>query len=144
MADLQLVYEQFPEHGLSSLVERRLTNHAVAATGMSEGFPLGYVLKNARGEWVGGITGFAWGSWLYVRLLWVAAVHRAHGNGTRLMDAAEQFALDHGCTHATLETHSYEAPGFYLKRGYEIFGQLDGYPPGHTKFYLRKTLRKGP
>jgi len=142
MEELQLVFEPFPEQGLANLIERRLISHAVAATGMTEGFPLGYVLKNARGEWMGGVVGFAWGDWLYIRLLWIAAAHRAHGNGTRLMDAAEQFALDHGCQRATVETHSYQAPGFYLKRGYEIFGQLDDYPPGHTKFYLRKTLRR--
>jgi GNAT superfamily N-acetyltransferase len=142
MEELQLVYEQFPERALANLVERRLISHAVAATNMTEGFPLGYLLKNARGEWLGGVVGFAWGDWLYVRLLWVAADYRAQGYGTRLMDAAEQFAIGHGCRHATLETFSYQAPAFYLKRGYEIFGQLDGYPPGHTKFYLRKTLRK--
>jgi len=39
-----------------------------------------------------------------------------------------------------LETHSYEARPFYEKLGYEVFAALEDYPPGHTKFYLRKQL----
>jgi ribosomal protein S18 acetylase RimI-like enzyme len=56
------------------------------------------------------------------------------------MDAAETLAMQRGATKATLETHSYQAPEFYKKRGYVVFGQLDGYPPGHVKFFMRKDL----
>jgi hypothetical protein len=34
----------------------------------------------------------------------------------------------------------YQALDFYRKYGYTIFGQLDGLPPGHARYYLRKTL----
>ena len=36
--------------------------------------------------------------------------------------------------------NSFQALGFYQKRGYTVAGQLDGYPPGHTKYFLRKEL----
>ena len=49
-------------------------------------------------------------------------------------------AIRRGCFAATLETHSYEALGFYQKRGYEVFGMLEDYPPGHSKYFLRKRL----
>ena len=141
MEELTLIYEPFPQENLTGLLERRLISLGVAATQAVEGHPLGFVLKNARGEWLGGISGFTWGGWLQVRLLWVAAGLRSRGHGTRLLQAAEQFAREHDCTFATLETFSFEAPGFYVKRGYTVFGQLDDYPPGHTKFFLRKDLR---
>ena len=56
------------------------------------------------------------------------------------MDAAEALALERGATTATLETFTFQAPDFYARRGYQVFGRLDGYPPGHSKLFLRKTL----
>jgi hypothetical protein len=37
-----------------------------------------------------------------------------------------------------LETTSFQALDFYLKNGYEVFGQLEGKPAGHTWYYLKK------
>ena len=69
---------------------------------------------------------------------------RRNGNGTRLLQAAERYAIERGCLAATLETHSYEARPFYEKLGYEVFATLEDYPPGHAKFYLRKQLTVKP
>jgi ribosomal protein S18 acetylase RimI-like enzyme len=140
MEGLALIYEPFPSHAVEDYVERGVINHNFAATGQSHYSPVGYFLKNQRGEYLGGLTGYTWGNWLQVRFLWVAPSLRNRGHGTRLMDAAEDFALQHECGHATLETHSFQALGFYQKRGYTIAGQLDDYPPGHAKYFLRKTL----
>jgi ribosomal protein S18 acetylase RimI-like enzyme len=56
------------------------------------------------------------------------------------MDAAEAFAVERGAFAATLETHGFQAPNFYTKRGYGVFGRLDDYPPGHAKLFPRKRL----
>ncbi len=56
------------------------------------------------------------------------------------MDAAEAFAVERGAFAANLETHSFGAKEFYTRRGYVVFGQLDDYPPGHTKLFLRKQI----
>ena len=91
-------------------------------------------------EWMGGLTGYIWGGWLHLNFVWVMEALRRQGYGSQLMDAAEAFAAERGAFAATLETHSFQAPEFYAKRGYAIFGQLDDYPPGHTKLFLRKRL----
>lgn len=39
-----------------------------------------------------------------------------------------------------VETLSFQAIGFYLKSGYQVFAQLDDKPPGHTWYYLKKEL----
>jgi GNAT superfamily N-acetyltransferase len=140
MSELQLVYEPFPSEALERFVEDGVINHNFAATGISEYFPVGFFLKNERGEYLGGVTGYTWGSWLQVRFLWVATDSRRRGNATRLLDAAEDFAREHGCAWATLETHTFQALALYQKRGYVVFGQLDDYPPGHKKYFLRKAL----
>jgi hypothetical protein len=39
-----------------------------------------------------------------------------------------------------LDTFSFQAPGFYQKLGYRVFGELVDFPPGHTRQYLTKRL----
>ena len=60
--------------------------------------------------------------------------------GTRQMDAAEGMATERGATGVNLEAFSVRALGFYQHRGYKVFGQIDDWPPGHAKYYLRKNL----
>jgi len=97
-------------------------------------------LKNADGVVVGGIDGLVFGGWVYVKLLWVEASLRGRGHGTRLLRRMEEEAVRLGCTHAHLDTYSFEARPFYEKNGYEVFATLDDFPPGHQKHFLRKKL----
>jgi GNAT superfamily N-acetyltransferase len=140
MQDLELVFDPLPADALSRFVTESLAAHNIAATGLSAYYPVGFFLKSVRGEWLGGLLGNIWGGWLHVTHLWVASVARGRGNGTRLLQAAEDYAAERGCIAVTLETQSFEAPRFYEKRGYEVFATLDDCPPGHTKFFLRKQL----
>jgi len=97
-------------------------------------------LLDARGTVVGGVDGLVFGGWLYVKLLWVASALRSRGHGGRLLDRLEQEAVRLGCTHAHLDTYSFEARPFYEKHGYEVFATLDDFPPGHRKHFLHKRL----
>jgi GNAT superfamily N-acetyltransferase len=140
MEDVQLVFEPFPGDALTRFLSDHVNNLNFARTGTATWHPVGYFLKNPRGEWLAGLTGYVWGGWLHVNLVWVTESLRGQRHGSRLMDAAEAFAAEHGCLGVTLETHSFQAPGFYAKRGYEVFGTLEDYPPGHSKLFLRKRL----
>ena len=42
-----------------------------------------------------------------------------------------------------LDTFEYQALPFYRKLGYELYGTLDGYPPGCRQYYLRKVRPTG-
>lgn len=81
-----------------------------------------------------------WG-WLYTRLLWVSESVRGQGVGERLMKSAEEEALHRGCSYAWVDTFSPEAKKFYLKIGYEVFGELPDCPPEGTRFFLKKNLK---
>ncbi len=140
MEELELVFEPFPSDTLTQFVSDNVINLNFARTGVTAWHPIGYFLKNARGEWLAGLTGYTWGGWMHVNFLWVTEALRGQRHGSRLMDAAESFAVEHGCIGSTLETHSFQAPGFYTSRGYEVFGTLEDYPPGHSKLFLRKRL----
>jgi GNAT superfamily N-acetyltransferase len=137
---LEIVFEPLPGEALTRFLTDNVLNVNMARTGISTWHPVGFFLRNARGEWLGGLTGYVWGGWFHVNFLWVSEPLRGQGHGGRLMDTAEAFAIERGASAATLETHSFGAEHFYLKRGYTVFGHLDNYPPGHTKLFLRKQL----
>jgi GNAT superfamily N-acetyltransferase len=120
-------------HGLLAFNEDRL--------GPAEERPVKFVARDSTGVVVGGILGHTRWRWLYVAKLWVDERARGHGLGTRLMAAAEDLARSRGCTDVSLDTFDYQARPFYEKLGYELFGTLEGYPPGSRQYYLRKRLR---
>jgi GNAT superfamily N-acetyltransferase len=70
----------------------------------------------------------------------VAEPARGAGNATRLVQAAERYAIERGCHGAFLGSFSFRARPFYEKLGYEVFGVLEDHPPGHRLFLLRKRL----
>jgi GNAT superfamily N-acetyltransferase len=86
-----------------------------------------------------GLAGETYSGWLFIRYLWVSDLLRGKGIGRKLMADAEARALERGCRSAWVDTFSFQAPGFYPKLGYEVFGELD-YPPRHKRFFLRKRL----
>jgi GNAT superfamily N-acetyltransferase len=97
-------------------------------------------LRDATGKVVGGLLGeISWG-WLHISTLWLAEDLRRGGYGTQLMAAAEAEAVGRGCHSAFLDTFSFQARPFYERLGYEVFGHLDAYPPGHSRYFLRKRL----
>ena len=100
-----------------------------------------FFLRDDAGKIVGGVHG-NYGSfgWLYVSALWVSEELRCKGYGTRLLAKIEAEAARHGCTKVFLQTFSFEAPAFYKKLGYTVFAELEDFPPGHSRLFLRKRL----
>lgn len=92
---------------------------------------------------VGGIAGYTHFTWLYVEQLWVDESRRGAGVGSALLRAAEEEARRRGCRGVWLDTYSFQARPFYEAHGYEVFGELAEYPPGHAKYFLAKRLRPG-
>ncbi len=99
------------------------------------------VLKNAEGEIVGGIicTMYCWRCF-YIDVLWVKDSCRNSGYGSLLLQDAETIAREKECGLIHLDTFDFQAKDFYLKHGYEIFGELRDCPPGHARYYMKKTV----
>ena len=105
--------------------------------------PLTVMLRTPDGRLVGGLIAETGSGWLFVRTLWIEEAARRRGYGRELMSMAEHEALRRGCHSARLSTQSYEALPFYEHLGYQVFGELSDYPPGHKKYFLQKRLAEG-
>jgi ribosomal protein S18 acetylase RimI-like enzyme len=84
--------------------------------------------------------GELWANWLHVKTLWIDKMERGKGYGRKLTEVAERFAIERGYRNAYLSTHSFQARPLYEKLGYEVFGELEDFPPGYSKYYMRKQL----
>jgi GNAT superfamily N-acetyltransferase len=123
-----------------SLLVRGLLAFNEARLGPADDHPANFVARDADGNVVGGILGRMRWRWLYIAKLWVDEGARGQGIGKRLMAAAEDLARSRGCTDVSLDTFDFQARPFYEKLGYEVFGTLEGFPPGSRQYYLRKRL----
>src|SRR4029077_8637534 len=66
---------------------------------------------------------------------------RGRGYARELMARAHQYALEKSCTHAFLQTGSYEARPFYEKLGYFVYAELQNHPVRpHARYFLSKLL----
>jgi GNAT superfamily N-acetyltransferase len=102
---------------------------------------IGLVLKNPEtGATDGGLTARIGFGWMFVELLFVPERLRGQGVGRQLMEQAEVVARERGCTGIWLDTFTFQAPGFYQKLGYAVFGEIADYPPGNSRFFLQKHL----
>lgn len=96
--------------------------------------------RDTDGQVVGGMFGHSGMGWLYIDYLWLREDQRNNGLGSLLLRMAEEEAQARCCKGVFLYTYSFQAPGFYQKQGYQIMGVLEDCPPGHQRYYLKKTL----
>ena len=132
------------DQGVRRAIQSGLDHSNAQATGDGH-FDL--VLIAARDEnanVVGGVVGEAYWGWVNFTTVWVHPSHRMKGLATQMLAAAEVVATQKGCTQAYLDTFSFQSPGLYRRAGYEVFGQLDDFPLGSTRMFLRKTLTIKP
>jgi len=129
-----------PDRDDVQFLDDRLYDFNVAATGIDDGRLLAIFARDGAGRVVGGLYGWTWGGCCHVRTLWVEESRRGRGLGTHLMATAEREARLRGATQMVLDTHSFQAPAFYRRLGFEIAGSYADYPRGHGQIFLRKAL----
>ena len=140
MRTFDLVVEDNPDPRDAEFLEDQINRYNVAVTGISEWYPLAIFVRDEDGQIVAGVNGGMWAGYLEIKNLWVREDLRGMGYGRRLLAAAEQKALAHGCAKVLLDTHDFQAPEFYKKYGYTVFGEFEGIGGRHTRYYLMKDL----
>jgi GNAT superfamily N-acetyltransferase len=138
---VELQVEDEPPAADVAVLNDRLYRHNAAVTGCDNGRWLTIFVRDEAREIVAGLHGWTWGQTGFVQTLWVREDLRGRGLGARLLATAEVEAARRGCREVHLDTHSYQAPQFYRRRGYEILGELPGWPHQTTRIFFRKILR---
>lgn len=118
-----------------------LLDYNQARTGLAGSEELAILVKDEAGSTKGGLYAKTSGQWLFVELLVVPEFARRQGLGAELMSEAEALAREKGCQGIWLDTFSFQAPEFYLRLGYTVFGELEDYPvAGYSRLFMQKRL----
>jgi ribosomal protein S18 acetylase RimI-like enzyme len=110
------------------------------ATGFREVRDVTLFVRDHLGAIKGGLLGYVWGGWLHITELWLSNECRGDSLGRQLLETAEREAASSGARGAFLSTFDFQAPDFYRRYGYEVYGTLPDNPRGHVDYYLRKVF----
>jgi GNAT superfamily N-acetyltransferase len=138
--EYNIVSIENPEQSAWGIIGRGVGNFNKEQAGDNKFQRLCFVLHASDQEIVGGVIAEVYWDWLYIDLLWVKDELRGRGYGHHLLTLTEQKARQHGAKNAYLDTFSFQAPDFYKQHGYQVFGELGDFPPGHQRFFLKKQL----
>jgi GNAT superfamily N-acetyltransferase len=141
MSEFRLSAEHDGDPSNIGVIGGNIEEFNAAAVGYSDQKRVAFYLRDLADEIVGGLYANTYWDCLDISLVWVREDLRGRGFGTQLLEAAEREALERGCRQAMLDTFSFQAPGFYLKNGYEVFGEIGDFAGEHARYYFRKTLQ---
>lgn len=140
MSRITLSIENSPNDNDMDAIRNGLNAFNFAIAGQDNHQTFAIFLRDENEMIVGGLLGETYWGWMYISVLWVEETLRGQGWGWKLLTRAEEEARQRGCKYVHLDTLDFQAPGFYLRAGYSIYGRLNDLPPGHTRFFLWKDL----
>ncbi len=128
--DADFIRKKVIEHNMDQLPDHLKTPNET----------ISFILKDDKEKIMGGITGHMFWNHLHIDFLWVDQSLRGTGYGSQLLNKIENFAIEQGCRLVYLDTFSFQAPEFYKKKGYEVFGTIENHPKGFNQYFLQKRF----
>jgi GNAT superfamily N-acetyltransferase len=141
MEKYELTVEENPNVSDVAALDEGLYQYNVTQTQLDDGRLFGIFARDERGELQGGLSGWTWGGIMEISKLWVRDDLRGRGLGTQLVRVAEDEARRRDCRVVILDTYSFQAPHFYQKLGYQVYGVIDAHIADAKKYFLKKDLR---
>ncbi len=141
--DLKISFEENFDLTETEDIQDRV-NADVEAKGIERNFrSFCFMVRDDTGKLRGCVQARTAYTWLYIQKLWMDPEIRGRGLAKKLILEAEKVGLERGCRNSHVDTFSCQAPDFYQKLGYEIFGELDDYPAGNKRYFLKKEGLSG-
>lgn len=138
--EFEIVYVEKPEEAAWEIIGKGLQSFNVQQAG-DEGFQrICFALRSRSEEIAGGALGEMYWEWFHLDLMWVREELRGQGYGHRLLTMIEEEAKKRGAKNVFLDTFSFQAPEFYQRHGYRVFGELTDFPPGFKRYFMMKAL----
>ena len=136
-----LILSDTPEPEARTVIGDGLNAYNDATVGYADRTPLTVkVCDPDSGAVIGGISGGTSLGLLFIDLVFLPDSLRGQDVGSRMMTMAEDEARRRGCGGGVLYTISFQAPGFYQKLGWTVFGEIPCHPAGTTRVFLRKSF----
>jgi GNAT superfamily N-acetyltransferase len=137
-----LTLSSAPEPEADRIIGEGLNAYNDAAIGYSDRVPLHVLVTDPdTGAVLGGIAGRTSLGLLFIDLVYLPDTLRGRDIGTRMLAMAEDEARRRGCRAGVLYTISFQAPGFYQRLGWRVFGDIPCDPPGVSRVFLTKDFR---
>ena len=139
--EANIVLTDAPEPGDTAVIQEGLRAYNTGQAGYDDYRPLAvFVTDPVSGKVLGGLYGGSYLGQLRVDRFFLPEGLRRDRLGSRLLAMAEEEGRRRGCSRIALNTMEIQAPGFYLKQGYEMAATLDCDPPGITRYLMTKRL----
>jgi GNAT superfamily N-acetyltransferase len=140
-AETTITLTDAPDDYERAVITDGLRAYNEAQAGAWDGRPLAVLARDPETQKVvGGLLGRTSLGLLRVDTFFLPENLRRGRLGSRILVMAEAEGRRRGCTRALLSTLHFQAPGFYLKQGWEVAARIDCEPPGHTRFLMTKKL----
>lgn len=130
-----------PDAGDVALISNALDQFNIQESGIEDLRPLAVLVEDPETRRVvGGLTGRTSLGLLFVDLFYLPPALRGSGLGSEILRRAEEEGRRRGCRTAVLYTISFQAPGFYQRNGWQVFGEVPCDPPGTSRVFMTKYL----
>ena len=130
-----------PDARVEAAIGEGLRRFNAQQSGIDDSRPLAVVVSDPdTNEVLGGITGRTSLGLLFIDLVFLPDELRGDGLGSRILKLAEDEGRRRGCRAAMLYTISFQAPGFYARHGWRVFGEIACDPPGTSRIFMTKSL----
>jgi GNAT superfamily N-acetyltransferase len=125
-----------------AVLSEALNTHNHETAGYTDRRALSVLVKDAEsGKVIGGVIGRTSFGLLFIDIVYLPKGLRGRDIGTRMLEMVEAEGRRRGCRAGVLYTISFQAPRFYERLGWRIFGDIPCDPPGTSRVFMTKDLR---